>query len=348
MKRNSIRLLTAALLLVGAQQAFADNGTNAGVTVTNTATVNYKVGTVAQTATGDSVDFVVDRRINLAVASNGNTTVAPNSTGQVLAYTVTNSTNDVMDFGLSAAVGSSPDFSATSLQVFVEDGTTVGYQPLEDTATYIDELAEDGTKIVYVVGSIPANATDTQTGPVVLTATAKAGGTASTEGAASVADTDGDDAALVENVFADGTGATDSARDGKQSASGSYVVASATISVTKTSLVVSDPFNSTTNPKAIPGAVIEYCISVANGGGTAASDVKVDDAIPTNTTYVLGSIKVGTNCTYASATAEDDDAAGADESDGVSGSKDGSGVHTEVTALAGSATTTTLFHVTVD
>ena len=52
--------------------------------------------------------------------------------------------------------------------------------------------------------------------------------------------------------------------DGAHSAGDDYTVAAANISVFKSSVVISDPVNGTTNPKAIPGAIIEYCISVAN------------------------------------------------------------------------------------
>ncbi|HSF11904.1 MAG TPA: proprotein convertase P-domain-containing protein [Erythrobacter sp.] len=45
----------------------------------------------------------------------------------------------------------------------------------------------------------------------------------------------------------------------------------AALSVTKVSSLISDPVNQTTNPKAIPGALVEYLISVTNNG-TAATD----------------------------------------------------------------------------
>jgi uncharacterized repeat protein (TIGR01451 family) len=45
----------------------------------------------------------------------------------------------------------------------------------------------------------------------------------------------------------------------------------ADLSVTKVSSLISDPVNGTTNPKAIPGALVEYLITVANTG-TAATD----------------------------------------------------------------------------
>jgi len=56
--------------------------------------------------------------------------------------------------------------------------------------------------------------------------------------------------------------------------------------------VISDPFNSSTNPKAIPGAVIEYTLQVANSGGGSVDNntVKVVDPIPANTRLFLGDL----------------------------------------------------------
>lgn len=57
----------------------------------------------------------------------------------------------------------------------------------------------------------------------------------------------------------------------------------ATLSVTKVSSLISDPVNLTSNPKAIPGALVEYLISVANNG-TATTDtnsvVVIDNGPP--------------------------------------------------------------------
>lgn len=351
MKRNSIRLLTAALLLAGAQQAMAA-GTTAGTDITSSATVDYKIGGVSQAQlTPTYTPFEVDRRVNLTVVLDTATkNVSPNAQDQVLEFTITNSTNDVIDIGLGVLDGTGDQFNPTGLTVFVESGAVAGYDAT-DTATYIDELGADATKKVYVVGDIPAGVTDGQTGQIVLTATAKEGGTASTEGAALVADTDADAPTVVENVFGDAQGATDGATpDGKHSAIGTYTVVATTIVVSKASSVINDPFNGTTNPKAIPGATIQFCITVSNTGATAATEVKVDDGIPVGTTYIADSIKVGTTCDYATATLEDDDVIdeATDETDGISGSKDVSGVHTQVNNLANGTATTTLFRVTVD
>ena len=87
----------------------------------------------------------------------------------------------------------------------------------------------------------------------------------------------------------------------------------ANLSVTKISTVVSDGVSGS-NPKAVPGATIRYCILVSNAGSATATNVSVSDAMPTNTSFVPGSIVTGSNCGSA-ATAEDEDAAGADEND---------------------------------
>jgi uncharacterized repeat protein (TIGR01451 family) len=85
------------------------------------------------------------------------------------------------------------------------------------------------------------------------------------------------------------------------------------LTVTKTSSVVSDGV-SATNPKALPSAVVRYCILISNAGSATANNVSVSDAIPATVTYTPGTLLSGTSCATA-ATAEDDNAAGADESD---------------------------------
>ena len=53
---------------------------------------------------------------------------------------------------------------------------------------------------------------------------------------------------------------------------------SSNLVITKTSTVISDPVNGTTNPKAIPGARLRYCVQVTNPtGNSAATSVVVSD-----------------------------------------------------------------------
>lgn len=109
-----------------------------------------------------------------------------------------------------------------------------------------------------------------------------------------------DVAGLVQNVFADGTGdvdetnAADTDFNGRHSDTGVFAVQAADLTVTKTSTVVWDPVScaaslptaptdggecTADNPKAIPGAYIEYTITIVNAGNSAASNVTLTDAL---------------------------------------------------------------------
>lgn len=94
------------------------------------------------------------------------------------------------------------------------------------------------------------------------------------------------------------------------------------LSVSKISSVISDPVNGTSNPRAIPGAVIEYCILISNSGNGTANTVVATDPLPGNLTYLANSVTSGTTCSGAS-TVEDDNSTGADESDPVGASVTG-------------------------
>jgi uncharacterized repeat protein (TIGR01451 family) len=63
--------------------------------------------------------------------------------------------------------------------------------------------------------------------------------------------------------------------------------ATANLVVVKASTVISDPVNGTVNPKLIPGAVVEYSISVTNAGNRAvdASSIFIADVLPAGFTY---------------------------------------------------------------
>ncbi|MDH5535071.1 MAG: right-handed parallel beta-helix repeat-containing protein, partial [Betaproteobacteria bacterium] len=58
--------------------------------------------------------------------------------------------------------------------------------------------------------------------------------------------------------------------------------------ITKLSTVISDPYNSTSAPKAIPGAVVEYTLLVSNPGVPMTTDsVVITDVIPPNTSLCV-------------------------------------------------------------
>lgn len=343
-------LALAAIGSIGVMQSANAAGTASNTSITNRATVSYSVGGVAQTpiessptgnttASGSDTSFRVDNKIIHIVSEvSGNPTsvgTVPGATNLVTTFTVTNQGNTAQGYLLTAtnrptttaspfSGGTADDQDVNNLRVFVESGATAGYDPT-DTATNIATLAPDATVTVYVLADIPGGAANNQFANVQLAAQAATANTTT----AVVQTAGADNANAVDIVFAD-TGAV--ARDGIAEAEDQYQIQSASLTVTKTSSVVSDPFNNTTNPKAIPGATVQYTITVANSGSQSATGVAVADPIPANTDYVAGSITVN----------------------GSSVSDSGRTVGTPVTsvnvdpgAIAASGTATVTFRVTI-
>lgn len=310
-------LLTLAML--GAQPAYAA-GTAAGSTIVNTASVSFQVGSITQTAVTASDTLTVDRRINLTVAQVGTTTttVTPGQLSAVTTFTVTNTSNGALDLGLAvvqpvggtAVHGGTDNFNANNVRTFVDTNSNGVFDAAADTlVTFLDEVAADATRTVFVVSDIPLGLTTGSVAGVTLTATGREAGAPGTQGAALV-QTAGANTSAMDTVFADTAGATDAARDAAFSARDDYTVFTAALSVLKTSSVISDPLNGTTNPKMIPGATVQYCIAVSNAaGGADASTINVNDPLPAQVTYdsVFG---IRLNGTVASGVCQADGTAG--------------------------------------
>ncbi len=304
-KNTRIAVLVAAIgLLAFSQPALAD-GTASGTTISNTVLLDYTVGGIAQDQLSDTADFLVDNKIDLTVALIDVAAVAviPGSTDQVMTFSVTNDGNTLQDYSLAATLSAGTvfslthDFDATSVRIFVDNGDDV-FVPADDTKTYVDELASDATVRVYVVANIPLSGpADGDASLYDLEAQAAVGGLADAQGADILTDDSASawDAGTVQIVFTDAAGEIDAANDGAHSAVGAYLVATATLTVTKSSLVVYDPINgnyvpATVFPKAIPGARVQYTIDIQNTGATSANAVTVVDEIPTNSYFVVGSV----------------------------------------------------------
>lgn len=300
----------SAVALPAGVSAQTTSGTAAGTIITNTATATYSVNGTTNTVSSNTASFVVDRKVNLTVIvdQSGTTKVTAGQQGAVTKFKVTNNTNGVQDFLLFAhqplefplgLLSGTDDFDVGAIKAVVDDGDGI-YDPARDTQTWIDELAPDTSRTVFVVGNIP-NSTTQRQADVGLEAVVAAGGASGTRGAALVPtdlnllDRDND----LDIVFADndndGLLGPDLARNGRGWAYASFeqLASSLDIRVAKTSTVISDGV-STLNPKALPGAVVQYCLTITNATAlSTANNLSLTDVVPTGTTYVPGSITVG-------------------------------------------------------
>lgn len=285
-------------------------GTASNTSITNRATLTFSVGGVPQTGiesssagnstpgvgAGADTSFLVDNKVDVLVTEGDSTftSVSPGQLAAVTTYTVTNQGNTTQDFNLVAAneangtllFTGTDNFDGTSCSAFAESGATVGYQAAQDTGAFVDEAIADATPTVYVVCDIPAGQLNNDNAVVSLVATARAGGAAGSQGAV-LTETVGADTAGVDIVFADDTGTDDANRDAAHSARDQFRVVAAVLSVAKTVGLVCDPFNSTTNPKNIPGAIVRWTVTVSNAGGAGSSATlaQISDALNANSTF---------------------------------------------------------------
>ncbi len=293
-----------ALVAVGSVPALA-GGTLAGSSVTNTATVNYNVGTVARSA-NDSDVFVVDRRIDLVVdeTDGAATLVSPGQTGAVQTFTLQNTSNAPMDFALTtvqpaggaATFTGTDNFNATNVLLFRDTNGNGTYDAGTDAAVtqaagvyYIDELGIDATVRIFVVADVPTTQVADDVAAVRLVATTRDGGGAGALGAVTAAS--GANTAAMDTVFADDDDVVGNLRDGVDSDSDDYRVAAANLLVGKSSTITSDPLPGAPDFH-IPGAVIRYCIVVRNTGTSAATAVNLADTLPTTLNIVAASLRI--------------------------------------------------------
>ena len=113
------------------------------------------------------------------------------------------------------------------------------------------------------------------------------------------------------------------------------------ISVTKTSALVADPINGSTNPKNIPGATVRFTVVVENDAVASADadSVVVTDPVPANASYSGGTITLDTGSGPITLT----DAADAD-----AGEFDGTDIVVTPGVIAPGASATVTFDVTID
>lgn len=327
-------LLVAAALMFS-QSAWAA-GTASGTVITNSATLNYSVATVAQTpivSDGDptpgvqTTNFTVDNKVNLTVvkqeaarvnATNGQVAATPLPAAPAfLSFVVTNSGNTTQDFKLSAAnpeAGATDpfgtpvtNFATSGCRIFLEANANTTLQIGTDTeVSYINNLAPDGTQRVYLVCDTPLTATNGQKGVADLIAEAvdqggSSGSPSSPYTAAQLTAANNQNG--VEIVAADLAGtyaADDVARDVKASDRHTYVILTASLAVTKTVTPICDPFNGNSSPKNIPGAAVQYAITIVNSGGASATLTSIADVLEvanlTFNTDLISGAGVGANC----------------------------------------------------
>ena len=288
----TFRLVSLAAALLLGQQALAE-GTAAGTSVTNTASVDYFVGGVDQTdIPSNTVTFVVDRRVNFTlepVNTPDLLPVSPGGTDYFVDFLLTNVSNSDLDFDLvlaEAASGTAVDGSGNddadmgALDYAISANTVLGGDPdpVRGINTgIIDELGSDEAIRIRVYGDAALSLTNGQIVGAELTATAyEAGGGglgAALDWTSAPTDT------VVDNVDVNGNDGVEVSVDG-------FIVNAANLTVVKDYSVIDGDLGT---GLPLPGARLEYEIIISNAAGASdATNVVVSDLIDTDLTFLTG------------------------------------------------------------
>jgi uncharacterized repeat protein (TIGR01451 family) len=277
---KSIRPLWCAVLYLGTQAALGA-GTPANTPISNSAQVSYSVGGAPITVNSNTATLNVAEILNVNVTvQTPSVSVTAGATQRVIVVRVTNTGNGGETFkliGNSAIAGD--DFDPIPAAPFIYFDTDnsgdlsagdVAYVPGTNDPT----LAADQFATLLIVNSIPAGLTNGAVGKTQLTAQAATG------------------VGAPGTVYpGQGTGGVDAVvgtSGASQTGTGSYVVAGLQLNAVKSQTIV-DQFGGT---RPVPGARINYRIVVTPTGTGTANNVLITDAIPVNTTYVAGTLRL--------------------------------------------------------
>lgn len=327
-----VALLAGAAMFGLVSQSALAAGTQSGTSISNTATLNYSVGSVTQTAiTSAAAAFTVDDKVNVLVAGGVITNVTPGQSSAVTPFTVTNNGNATQGYALAAADAASGAYTVNATPITDNFNPVPAYKIYVDTnangvldaaelaagvVTSIPTLAAGATVNLLVLTDIAASPTRVNGDAAVVSLKASTLWptplVASEEPAAVVAgavvvNTAGANTAGVDVVFADAAGAVEAATDGAHSTYGAFKVVSSALSVAKIVTVICDPINGSTNPKNIPGAVVQYAVTITNGVGAASATLTtVTDTLVAQLGFepkLINGAGAGSLCSSATGTA---------------------------------------------
>jgi uncharacterized repeat protein (TIGR01451 family) len=283
------KLLSMVTVLALSSVSVMAAGTEAGTTVSNSASLSYSVSGATQptVTTDEAATFVVDKKIDFSVSHDDDPKhdiTTPGAIEVERVFTLTNETNKVQSFSLDATNltgktydGKLDNKDVTNIEISIDDGNNWSAGPVT-----VSDLGIGDSKVIKVRVTIPDTNVDGDIMNIQLESTAvKSDGTdeVSTGNADGTDRKDTEDTVLGEGADVATTGNT--AFDGKYSAWAGYIINSPVLTLVKSSCVYKDLVSGVSaNAKRIPGATITYLFDIENTGSIDASDINITDALP--------------------------------------------------------------------
>lgn len=282
-----VGLAVVALGSIGLSEVALADGTPSGDIITNTATVNYTVASVAQTPITANTSFSVDTIVRFNLTGGVVVNVTPGEANRSQVYTLTNTSNAISQFTLTPSNLGGDDFQMNTpgsptagVNVYADTNSNGVYNAGTDLQVSANvSLAPGASAVYFLVGDTPLSASNNQNALVQLAVQAINPATSAAWVNDTGADTQGGTVGYVPQIVVGNNTATNG---------GSFHIQTATLAITKSSSVISDPINNTgAARKAIPGAVMQYQILVANTGSSPATLQNVTDTLPAPATIVF-------------------------------------------------------------
>lgn len=273
------RFALAALLALLLHKPALATGTNAGIDISNTASVDYAISGTSSTTTSNTVTFRVDEKLDVNVSwqDAANVVVASPETNQVLTYLLTNTGNGSDSYTLNVQnILGGDQFNPLLVDIYLDANGNGIFNPGVDTlynAGINDPaLGADTSQAIFVRNNIPASLNAGDLGNSQLIATSNTGS--------------GLPGTSFANAGDNNTTAVVGTSGGTANAIGTYEVTNTTISLVK-SVVITDPLGGN---QPVTGATMTYSIAVTVSGPGNASNVVITDPLPANTTYTAGTL----------------------------------------------------------
>lgn len=256
-------------------------GTLAGTDIVNQVEVAWQMGAEAHTGVSNPAVITVAEIIDLNVlVQTPERLVAAGAADQPLYFTVTNTGNGSETFALAAifaVTGDQFDPLPASPQIAFDadgDGVFGAGDTVYLPGTNDPQLAPDESIGVFLVADIPGSLSDGLPGFAQL------------QGSAVTAT--GDPGQIFAGLGDNGVDAVLGLSGGLAASQGEYLVGEISLSMTKVASV-SSPQGDT---RPTPGAVLTYAIQVAAVGTGSAGAALFRDAIPAQTVFVPGSLRL--------------------------------------------------------
>lgn len=280
-------LLSSFLLF----QSFAYGaGTSAGVDIQNQANVTYQTSTGSISNDSAVVSFKVQELVRSSIVKldAGSISVSSPQASAAMKFRIQNDGNGSEGFSIDVSQDSGDDFDVTVGNFYIDDGDGIldtAVDTLYDNSNP-PSLAPDDSLVLWVTSSIPGSLSDANIANLNVSATSRT----------FIADgqTNPDPGDV---VVGGGNNSTDAVNaNAITSVTSTFVVTDLEVTITKAITATRDNLGGGAGNQAVPGAEVDYLLTVSVTGSGTAESVVVTDPLPDELALkngVTGTITVG-------------------------------------------------------